>query len=541
MRLKTTLILSMIILFLSIGLVAASDNATDADGQTISVNGTSYEDIQMAVDSFADNDVLELDGYFSGTRNKVKIDKNITLKGINGATLDGKKLTGFEVKSDVVFKDLIFKNSGDSAISFTPEENRHLTIINCTFYHNGGLECGNGGAIFSNMGSFTIINSTFDDNKADWGSAIYCWAYESPASEIINCTFINHAGDDALHIYGDVNIIDSIFENNTCTAIESQQKLNVSNSRFINNTGNYGGAISCLWGNVSVSKSYFDRNSAKYAGGCIYSRNDLNSDDVIGGTIDIFDSRIINSDAGGNGDAIYAVFTNIFLNYTYVSDQIYQDIGEFDKNLSMIDALNRTAKHKAKLKASDFTTTYDSQYDGWRISLTDEDIGESMEDRKITLKVFTGKTSKEYNITTWDDDYGAYACLWIDKNFTLGKHKVIISSPSRYYDAKSITAYLTINKAKTIVKAPEVTAKYKKAKDFKVTIKNKASYERVGKIKIKIKVYTGKKYKVYKVKTNKKGVATISTKKLKRGTHKVKITSLNKNYSISKTSKIIIR
>ena len=59
--------------------------------------------------------------------------------------------------------------------------------------------------------------------------------------------------------------------------------------------------------------------------------------------------------------------------------------------------------------------------------------------------------------------------------------------------------------------------------------------------KLKIKVYTGKKYKIYKLKTNKKGVAKLNTKKLKRGSHKVVITSGNSNYKVSAKSTIKIK
>ena len=60
-------------------------------------------------------------------------------------------------------------------------------------------------------------------------------------------------------------------------------------------------------------------------------------------------------------------------------------------------------------------------------------------------------------------------------------------------------------------------------------------------IKLKLRIYTGKKYKTYTVKTNKKGVAKFNTKKLKRGKHKVKILSGNKNVVVSKKSSIRIR
>ena len=60
-------------------------------------------------------------------------------------------------------------------------------------------------------------------------------------------------------------------------------------------------------------------------------------------------------------------------------------------------------------------------------------------------------------------------------------------------------------------------------------------------LKIKVKVYTGKKAITYKLKTNKKGVAKLNTKKLSKGKHKLVISSLNKNYKISKKSQIIVK
>ena len=164
-----------------------------------------------------------------------------------------------------------------------------------------------------------------------------------------------------------------------------------------------------------------------------------------------------------------------------------------------------------------------------------------MEERSIKFRVFTGKSSKEYVKISYDDDVGAYASLYIDKDFSVGKHKVEIISLSKYYDVKNINTYITVNKAKTVVKAPTVKAKYKKSKMFTVKVKNKASSSNVNGIVVKIKVYTGKKSKTFNVKTDKKGVAQINTKKLKRGTYNVKITSGDNRYVISKNARIIIK
>ncbi|WP_458454034.1 hypothetical protein [Methanobrevibacter sp.] len=92
---------------------------------------------------------------------------------------------------------------------------------------------------------------------------------------------------------------------------------------------------------------------------------------------------------------------------------------------------------------------------------------------------------------------------------------------------------------KTKVSAPSVVKTYKKKGTFKITVKDEKKNP-IKKLKLNVKVYTGKKYKTYKITTNSKGIVTLSTKKLKIGTHKVVISSANKGYSVSKKSSIII-
>lgn len=96
-------------------------------------------------------------------------------------------------------------------------------------------------------------------------------------------------------------------------------------------------------------------------------------------------------------------------------------------------------------------------------------------------------------------------------------------------------------KVKTIVKAPKIKAKFKKSNYFKVTVKDANTKKALINVKIKIKVFTGKKSKTYNVKTNKKGIAKINTKKLKVGKHKVIVSSGDGKYLISAKSQITIK
>ena len=52
-------------------------------------------------------------------------------------------------------------------------------------------------------------------------------------------------------------------------------------------------------------------------------------------------------------------------------------------------------------------------------------------------------------------------------------------------------------------------------------------------VKINVKVYSGKNYKTYKLKTNSKGLAYLSAKSLSLGSHKLVVSSNDARYSIS--------
>lgn len=114
----------------------------------------------------------------------------------------------------------------------------------------------------------------------------------------------------------------------------------------------------------------------------------------------------------------------------------------------------------------------------------------------------------------WDDDYGYH---------------------------KKITPKVSKGKIKTEVDADPITVKHKKNSYFKIKVENRYDDDiPVGKVKLKVKVGSGSKAKTFNVKTNSYGVAKINTKSLKKGTHKVVITSADNRYSIYKKSKITV-
>lgn len=156
------------------------------------------------------------------------------------------------------------------------------------------------------------------------------------------------------------------------------------------------------------------------------------------------------------------------------------------------------------------------------------------DDLTVIFKVFTGKTCKTYSKNT---DSNGNVVFKIPKKLEAGNHKIQVILGKKVIKTTSIA----IQKARTVVKAPKVVNKFKKSEYFKATIKNKETKKLLSNVKVKIKLYTGKKFKTYTVKTNKKGIVKINTKTLKKGTHKVVISSANSNYKISAKSAIKIK
>ncbi|WP_407376757.1 collagen binding domain-containing protein [Methanobrevibacter sp.] len=230
-----------------------------------------------------------------------------------------------------------------------------------------------------------------------------------------------------------------------------------------------------------------------------------------------------------NGKAFYTIENKGELNL-----KIYYDFGFIYYGRIMLLEVNLTV-HSIDIKMiKDFKNNrFSNIKSSLKIKLinyTNLDISK----QKVIFKIYTGKNYKTYPKTT---DSNGSVLFKIPAKLDAGVHKIQVIFNNKIMKTTSIK----INKAKTIVKAPKITNKFKKSNYFKVTVKNKETKKMLSNVKVKVKIYTGKKYKTYTVKTNKKGIAKINTKNLKIGKHKVIISSGNKNYSISGKSLIKIK
>ena len=171
---------------------------------------------------------------------------------------------------DCTFTNNTAKNGG--AI-LQAKDNTNLNIINCNFTNNTAEN--NGGALYLNNKT-AIKNSRFLDNLAlSYGGG----AFVNSLNEMINCKFENNialSNGGGIYYKNGLNsqIISSTFSNNLAKlggAIFTNHTLNISRSNFTLNNAILGGAI---FNNaiLKLNKSLFKFNTA-LNGSSIYNNN----------------------------------------------------------------------------------------------------------------------------------------------------------------------------------------------------------------------------------------------------------------------------
>lgn len=202
--------------------------------------------------------------------------------------------------------------------------NGYLNVFNSTFTNNTAFY---GGAIY-NRGLLTVMGSTFNKNTGSGGAIFNNGGDSNTPAAILNSTFTanngkNYSGGGAIFNFenSNLNVVNCIFTNNNVSngmggAIYNQGTLNVDNGQFSGNIvtdGGYGGAIYNNQGsNLRVTGSTFTNNVAGI-GGAIYNKNTLTSVTVLG--------NVFVNNTAGHGGAIHnlgnlTVTNNSFLNNT---------------------------------------------------------------------------------------------------------------------------------------------------------------------------------------------------------------------------------
>ncbi|PWB86493.1 hypothetical protein [Methanobrevibacter thaueri] len=194
-------------------------------------------------------------------------------------------------------------------------------------------------------------------------------------------------------------------------------------------------------------------------------------------------------------------------------------------------------KASAKITAKKVTDYYKgAKY--FTVKLTNTKNKKPIYAAKLNIKVFVSK-NRYYN---YNGNTGANGEIRLSlETLKPGTYKVVVSgADSKDFTAKEVTSKIVIKKAPAKLTPKKLTAKKGAKKYFKVTVKNKKTKKVIKGVKVKIKVYTGKKAKTFTAKTNAKGIAKILTNKLKVGKHKVVVASADK-YVTAKKAKSTIK
>ena len=573
MHIKKVLI-AILIFVLTIGISSAHENITDnihviENSQEIhSISENSFEDVQDIIEKAQNNSTIDLNGTYKGLGYEIKIDKDITIEG-NNATLDGNHQSKIFniVSGNVILKNIHFINGYSITNGGAIFSNGKLTLINCTFMnntveseydwyfnthkHNYELEeIGTGGAIYS-TDELSVINSSFIYNSAicnlisremdiyyveDTGSAsaIYC----KGRLYLEKSNFSNNT-KEVIIAYNDTEITECIFENQTQTFSNYENTYTkITNSKFKNcglnemyydiyvgysntfiNNCNFSNMKKILlsYRDCEIANSIFSDNSAQY------SENNLISS--------FGDMKITNSTFKNNharDTAIMELKIYEINNCTFINNS---DATIFTGIDLLNDSLNKIQLFEVKLVNKLSKVYYSS--------------GKIISVKLVNVK--SNETNYYWGYDVYRNgrafyDYGMGETMQFPvSTWKVGTYDIIILPPNSYTYPDSLTFTVTILKAPTIVKAPKITAKYKKSKYFKITVKNKVTKKVAKNLKIKVKVYTGKKYKIFNLKTNKNGQTKINTRSFKVGKHKVVISSGNTNYKVSANSQITIK
>lgn len=198
----------------------------------------------------------------------------------NTAATNGGSLALYNGKTNI--NNSIFTNgaSNNGGLIYIQGITNVVTIINSKFSNSKSNT--NGGAISILQGTLNIQNSEFSNNRADsTGGAIRVQDSNTWSSFSLNSSKFNNnsagAGGAIAIVSGNYTsstIINSEFTNNKAFnhggAVYSVSiNSNISNSTFINNNAEYGGAV---WNskNLAINTSKIFNNSAQF-GGAIYN------------------------------------------------------------------------------------------------------------------------------------------------------------------------------------------------------------------------------------------------------------------------------
>ena len=350
-----------------------------------------------------------------------------------------------------------------------------------------------------------------------------------------NIVIINGYSDyqgSAIHWTGtNGKVIDSTFKDSTSKyiggAIYFNNYANVTNSKFINNSANFGGAVD-FEADSYVENCIFENNFAKYLGGAVFSSkhtNILNStfaknEAGDGGGIYFFSKGLVENslfeknNAIGYGGAITNEGEVIVRNSNFINNTGEYSGAIFLKGNGIID--NSTFSENSANKEAG---AIDSYCDNTSISNCIFNHNEATKGKSIQI---INKHVRIENSIFNNNPSSLESEIYVECSNSILSNLTFKNVTKKEDQAKTEPAKKTTNK-KITKKKTKITAKSKtfksktKTKKYTITLKTGKTPLKNKKIKLRLRG------KTYSAKTNKKGKATFKLKIIKKGRFKATV------------------
>lgn len=379
-----------------------------------------------------------------------------------------------------------------------------LYVNNCTFENN--LARTNAVIYLDEFGIAEIVNSVFRNNAATYSGGII--SFDTSRSAVVkDCTFESNSAikGGALFIgsydsksISNVTVVDSTFKDNYATS--------------------YGGAIYSVYGNTEIDNCLFENNTSVKNGGAIYAKYE---------SIKIHNSVFRDNEAKYGGALLLKADNNIVESSSFIKNHAYVIGGAIYSSGGRVLSSQCTYSSNNAPKASNV-------YGLFNVKVTKYVASSG----RVKLKIIISSPWKMPLSQKLKVKIGSYTSGWLK---TDSSGKVVYTVPKGKSVTKKSLSF-TFNRGFGVMKSYlyknpgkiSVSKTVKKSSKLKVTIKNSQTKKPIKKTYFKVKIYTGKKYKTFKVKSNSKGVIKISMKKFKKGNHKISIYLSTSQYYINK-------